>query len=100
MFWKNAKTLKYEYIQRERDVVRLATPSENLCYREYVYVCVAMMEAALGVAAHFSALFPSFPLLYRTQNGTLRGLFKLMSGGRYVPCISIEIRVNVPLTVV
>lgn len=96
MFWKNAKTLKYEYIQRGRDVVsapgflqKISTVSVGVC----MCVFVAMMEA-VGAAAHFSALFPSFPPLYRTQNETLRGLFKLMSGVRAL--YFHEIRVNAP----
>lgn len=64
MFWKNAKTLKYEYIQRERDAVSvpmrcLFGKSALACFSvcTYVYLLVALIEA-LGVAAHFSALFP------------------------------------------
>lgn len=87
MFWKNAKTLKYEYIQRERDVVSVPAPfgKSALAYTTitattaiylYVYVFIAMM----GLQLISPLYFLSFPLLYRTQNGTLRGLFKLMLG--------------------
>lgn len=57
MFWKNAKTLKYEYIQRGRDVVsalasisllrKISAISACLC------VCVFVVRALRVAALYF-----------------------------------------------
>lgn len=45
MFWKNAKTLKYEYIQRERDVV--SVPVGSLGKSALACLCVRRRRPAM-----------------------------------------------------